>query len=135
MPQYDPYDEPPPPYCDEPPPSIGLSIPPEVDEPEHSGLEEDLEAHRDRGDHCFMVGVWFTCLCCVFGCWPSLLCSVMAIYFASAAGKAETELNIQEVKKNERLAIGLNLTAALSAVLTLATVVASLIIYRYFGHR
>lgn len=49
----------------------------------------DVDQHPQHvevpsGDHCFMVAVWFSCLCCVFGCWPSLLCSVLAIYYASA---------------------------------------------------
>ena len=100
----------------------------------------DVDQHPQHvevpsGDHCFMVAVWFSCLCCVFGCWPSLLCSVLAIYYASAASEAEAELNVQEVKRKERMAVVLNCAAAVTASLMAAVVVTSGIIYRYFGNR
>ena len=64
-----------------------------------------------------------------------LLLFFLFIFAAFQATEAEAEYNVQEVTKKERLAIGLNCAAAVTAFLMVAAVVGSVVIYRLFGNR
>ncbi|KAL5489219.1 hypothetical protein EMCRGX_G018287 [Ephydatia muelleri] len=73
--------------------------------------------HSTR-DHFFMMSFLSTICCCVCGTWTSLLCTVPAIFYGSAAQDAEVRADLEGVRRNGRIAMYLNVAAIVNFIVT-----------------
>ena len=126
--------QPPPPYYYTPQQGAPVNIV-VVSEPTDSTIL--LDQHVEQEDYYLTMSVVMTVLCCIFGGWPSLVISAIAICVSQTAQDAATAGDTACARKRAKISLILNIFSIIVYIITLViyAVILAVVFTSVVGHR